>query len=218
MIEQLWSAMVFFAHLLLSLSFHESAHAWTAWRLGDPTARYQGRITLNPLPHIDPIGTILLPLISLLAGGIVFGWAKPTPVNPRYFENPRQGQMLTALAGPVSNLILATGFAMLFHFTYTFLRGLQPPLLVALILYICHRGVILNIVLAVFNLLPIFPLDGGWIAEGLMPRHWLPTWYQMKPYMPFMLLFLFLIPGFFSLFIYPMLRLFMTLLGIPWYF
>ncbi len=211
----LWTVLLYFVHLLLSLSFHESAHAWTAWRLGDPTARYQGRITLNPLPHIDPIGTVLLPLISLIAGGIVIGWAKPTPVDARYFRHPRRGQMLTALAGPVSNLLLATFFALVYHFLrLTFTDGLRLGLVAELVLAICLVGVQLNIALALFNLLPLFPLDGSWVAEGLLPRRWLVYWYQAKPFMPFMLMALFLIPGFFGTLLVPVLRLLMNLLGV----
>jgi len=211
----LWTVLLYFVHLLLSLSFHESAHAWTAWRLGDPTARYQGRITLNPLPHIDPIGTVLLPLISLLAGGIVIGWAKPTPVDPRYFRHPRRGQMLTALAGPVSNLLLATCFALVYHaLRLVFTGAYRPGLVAELVLTICLVGVQLNITLALFNLLPLFPLDGSWVAEGVLPRRWLVYWYQAKPFMPFMLMALFLIPGFFGTLLMPVLRFLMNLLGV----
>ncbi len=214
--EHIWIYMLYFVHLLLSLSFHESAHGWMAWRLGDPTARYQGRITLNPLPHIDPIGTILLPLISMIGQlGVVFGWAKPTPVNPRFFQHPRRDHMLTALAGPVSNLLLAAGFAVLFHITRALFAHPGAHLIVWLILVVLQTGVILNVVLAVFNLLPVYPLDGSWVAEGLMPYAWLPTWYQIKPYMPFILLMLFIVPGFFSLLLMPPIRLILWLLGIP---
>lgn len=205
-----------FVHLLLSLSFHESAHAWMANRLGDPTARFQGRITLNPLPHIDPIGTILLPLISLFSGGIIFGWAKPTPVDSRYFHNPKRDQMLTALAGPLSNLILATVFAVLFHLTLQLNNSPFKPNAALQALFVIFRsGVILNVVLAVFNLLPIFPLDGSWVAEGLMPLKHLHYWYQFKQYSMFILILFFLVPGLYRITLYPVISFLVTLYRIP---
>lgn len=215
---QLWFIIMMFIHLLLSLSFHESAHAWMANRLGDPTARMHGRITLNPLPHIDPLGTIILPLISLFFGGIIFGWAKPTPVDSRYFRNPKRDHMYTALAGPVSNLLLASVFAILFHLTIRLIPADTIPSQTSLwtaILTIFRAGVLLNVVLAVFNLLPIYPLDGSWVAEGLMPRHWLPSWYQFKQYSMLILLILFIVPGLFRITLYPIITLLMSLYGVP---
>ena len=219
--ERIWFILMTFIHLLLSLSFHESAHAWTADKLGDPTARFRGRITLNPIAHIDPIGTIILPLFSLLFGGIVFGWAKPTPVDARHFRNPKRDQMLTALAGPCSNILLATVFAVLFHLvlrlaapTAPFVRLSAP---VTAVLVIFQAGVILNIVLAVFNLLPIYPLDGSWVAEGLMPYHWLPQWYRFKQYSLLVLLILFIVPGLFEFTLLPLIRFLAALYRVPFH-
>lgn len=152
--------------LLLAIILHESAHGWMAERLGDPTARDLGRITLNPLPHIDPIGTILLPaLLILVKAPFLFGWAKPVPINSYYFQNPRKGMLQVALAGPLTNLSLSFFFGMLFRFFHLmgFDQGFFSPLYIMII-----WGVIINLVLAIFNLIPVPPLDGSKILMGLL--------------------------------------------------
>jgi len=155
------------AVLILSLSFHEAAHAWTANKLGDPTARMLGRLTLNPLAHIDWIGTVLFPLIAMYSGVPLIGWAKPVPVNPNNLKRPRQDFAVVALAGPVSNLILAL-FAALFlkvvpggDSALSGAPGFAGLLLTALIL---------NVLLAVFNMIPVPPLDGGNVLAGIAPE------------------------------------------------
>jgi Zn-dependent protease len=153
--------------LLFSLSFHESAHAWAASRMGDDTARRLGRISLNPIVHIDPIGTVLMPLLQIFASGIpLLGWAKPTPVNPRLYSDLRRGELFVSGAGPVSNLILALGFtAALFVVARLGLDGALGETL----LYLLSVGVTLNIVLALFNLVPLPPLDGSHVLQWLLP-------------------------------------------------
>lgn len=155
--------------LLAAIVFHELAHGWVAWRLGDPTAKAAGRLSLNPLKHMDPIGTLVLFLTQAV------GWAKPVPVNPTYFRNPRQDMMLVGLAGPVANFILAFGMAFLYRILPHFLSGMYPLLgpltldfgkIFSTMLYI---GVQINIGLALFNLLPIPPLDGSRILAGILP-------------------------------------------------
>jgi Zn-dependent protease len=172
--------------LILSLSVHEWAHAYSAFRLGDDTAQRMGRLTLNPLVHIDPIGTVLLPLI-----GIPFGWAKPVPVNPARFTRKipmRTGMMVTAAAGPVSNVVLAVlcvivlGVMMRFH-----LRNEAVE-------HLLVSGIGLNIALAVFNMLPIPPLDGSRVADGLMPRPLRPAWERFAQYGPLLLLAVIFLP------------------------
>ncbi len=146
--------------LLFSVIVHEVAHGYVALRNGDPTARMLGRITLNPVPHIDPVGTILLPALLLLThAGILFGWARPVPVNPRNFRNYRWGEITVSAAGPMSNLALAVGFAFLFH-----LGGANQGLRL-----LAEYGVSINIFLALFNLVPIPPLDGSHILSILLP-------------------------------------------------
>ncbi|HUG54217.1 MAG TPA: site-2 protease family protein [Vicinamibacteria bacterium] len=156
--------------LLFSLSVHESAHAWMAHRLGDDTAKNEGRVTLNPIPHIDPIGTIVMPLLQFLFSGIpLLAWAKPTPYNPANFRRDvamRKGHMLVAGAGPVSNLILAVVFTVaLFLVVRTGVADSPThPLLM-----LPWLGVQLNVILAVFNLFPIPPLDGSKVASYGLP-------------------------------------------------
>ena len=166
---------------LFAISVHESAHAWMANRLGDPTARMLGRITLNPIKHIDPIGTVLLPLIAMLTHLPVIGWAKPTPVDPRNFRSQVRDDILTSVAGPVSNLIVATGATILLAAIAALAPGgrmlvrgtiagfvlnnasLTP---VALLLY---QFLVINVLLAVFNLIPVPPLDGSHVLRHLLP-------------------------------------------------
>ncbi len=153
--------------LLFSLTVHESAHAWMANRLGDPTARRLGRISLNPVVHSDPIGTILLPIVAFMAGGLIFGWAKPVPVNPRNLKNYRRDFLLIAAAGPASNVLLATAASLLMRVGPA---GAALSGGVASVLFDMGFMVIqLNLLLAVFNMIPIPPLDGGSVLAGLLP-------------------------------------------------
>lgn len=151
--------------ILVAITFHEVAHGYTAYILGDPTAKNAGRLTLNPIKHLDPIGTIALFLIHI-------GWAKPVPIQPAFFEDPRRGLILTSLAGPAANIGLAAVFAALFHLLSFGAGGIiatGSPGLVQPLLYMCQIGVLINIALAVFNLLPVPPLDGSNILLGLLP-------------------------------------------------
>jgi Zn-dependent protease len=158
--------------LWLSLSVHECAHAWAALRLGDETAYRLGRLTLNPVAHIDPVGTLLLPLL-----GVPFGWARPVPVNPMGFRrdvSPRKGMMITAAAGPISNVLLAFAAGVLFVLLVRFAPG--PFLGNARLAFALQLMIFMNVVLALFNMLPIPPLDGSRIADFLMPYRLRPVW------------------------------------------
>ena len=156
--------LIGFGIILLALSIHEAAHAWTADKLGDPTARMLGRISINPLVHIDPIGTVILPLIAIWSGFPIIGWAKPVPVNVSRLRNPRRDFMLVAAAGPISNLLQAVVFAVAFRLVTADFDvgpvGFRQILAVA---------VSTNVVLALFNLIPVPPLDGGNVLLGLLP-------------------------------------------------
>ncbi len=163
--ELIGKLIIYGIPLLFAVVVHEVAHGWVAWKLGDPTAKSLGRLTLNPLKHIDPVMTILLPAL-LIAGGspVVFGGAKPVPFNPRYFRNPRKGMVLVAAAGPAVNFILAALFAGLLAVLPT-PTGFGGALFVTML----FSSVAVNLVLALFNLIPVPPLDGGRIAVGLLP-------------------------------------------------
>lgn len=156
--------------LLFSLSFHESAHAWMALRLGDDTAASLGRITLNPVPHIDPFGTVLMPLLQIFGGFPVIGWAKPTPYNPGRFRREvslRRGHISIASVGPLSNLLLAFIFAVIFA---VIIRIDVPPDLKNGLYSVMSIGIAMNVALGVFNLLPVPPLDGSHILSWALPR------------------------------------------------
>jgi Zn-dependent protease len=158
--------------LLFSIIVHEVAHGYVALLNGDPTARLMGRITLNPIPHIDPIGTIILPLLLLLTNtGIIFGWARPVPVNPYNYRNHRWGEVTVSAAGPVSNLALAVGFAFLYKL------GVGGPGLMTL----AKLGVVINIFLALFNLIPIPPLDGSHLLNAFLPPRLARIYQQLEP-------------------------------------
>ncbi|GAB4110159.1 MAG: site-2 protease family protein [Acidobacteriota bacterium] len=168
--------------LFFSLSLHESAHAWVAERCGDPTGRILGRVTLNPLPHVDLIGTILFPLIGFLAGGLIFGWAKPVPVNTANLRNPRRDNVLISAAGPASNLLAAAVFLAGIKLLRSFGTMESLPAVGEPLAMLFHAGLFLNVILAVFNLIPIPPLDGGWVLEGLLPRWFGPLFEAVRPF------------------------------------
>jgi Zn-dependent protease len=152
--------------LLFSLSVHESAHAWTALKQGDPTAQALGRISLNPLVHVDLIGTVVMPLLMIFTGVPLLGWAKPTPVDPRFFKDLRRGQIVVSGAGPLSNLLLALVFA---AGLFVAARVLPPPLKEQPLALLLSLGMQLNVLLAIFNLVPLPPLDGSHVVEWALP-------------------------------------------------
>jgi Zn-dependent protease len=162
--------------LLFSIVVHEVAHGWMALRLGDSTARDSGRLTLNPIPHIDPIGSIAIPLLSYLSMGSVFiAWAKPVPINPANFRNYRRDDILVSIIGPVSNLIVAFGCAVFYVISdrsFGSLNLIENNLqreIAAFFIHMFAAGITLNIFLAVFNLIPVPPLDGSHVLSSLLP-------------------------------------------------
>jgi Zn-dependent protease len=159
-----------FIVLLFSLTVHEMAHAWTADRLGDPTARLLGRVSLNPIVHADLIGTVIFPLLAMVSGVPLIGWAKPVPVNTRQLRHPRRDFMLVAAAGPASNLAMAVGAAMVLRLLPISPVTLGEPNVSAPVAAILGQALRLNVLLAVFNMIPIPPLDGGNVLSGLLPR------------------------------------------------
>jgi Zn-dependent protease len=171
--------------ILAAVILHEVAHGYVAFRLGDPTAARLGRLTLNPFAHVDLFGTVILPLLLLFSGSpFLFGYAKPVPVNFLNLRNPRKGMVLVALAGPMTNLALAGLSALAFKF----LLAVQPPdgsLVATNIDFLRHlagNSMLMNVGLAVFNLLPLPPLDGGRVATGLLPRSPAIALARLEPY------------------------------------
>jgi Zn-dependent protease len=191
-----------FAVLLFSLTVHEMAHAWTADRLGDSTARLLGRVSLNPLVHADPIGTVLFPLVALITGAPIIGWAKPVPVLTRALHHPRRDYVLVAAAGPASNLVLAfLAASVLAALTVSpqIAGETNVSVPVARILSSLIR---LNVLLAVFNMIPIPPLDGGNVLAGLLPRSLGVLFDNLRPY-GFILLYALILSGGFNAIVIP---------------
>ncbi len=180
-----------FIVLLSSLTVHETAHAWTADRLGDPTARLLGRVSLNPIVHADPIGTVLFPLIAMVSGAPLIGWAKPVPVIVRNLGHPRRDFMLVAAAGPASNLVMAVGAAIVLRLATVAFgdAGASAP-----IESILGRALQLNVLLALFNMIPIPPLDGGNVLAGLLPPPLAVVFNQIRPF-GFILLYALMLTG-----------------------
>jgi Zn-dependent protease len=164
--------------MILAITIHEAAHAYAANFLGDSTAKRMGRITLNPIPHIDPIGTLALPALTLILGGFFFGWAKPVPVDPRFFKNPKSDMMIVAAAGPLSNLLQAIIWAWIFILPtqFDFLNSMATA------------GVFLNLSLMALNLLPIPPLDGSKILDNFLPTKMSWQLSRAEPYGFFILI------------------------------
>jgi Zn-dependent protease len=163
--------------LLFSIIVHEIAHGWTALRLGDPTAHDAGRLTFNPIPHIDPIGSIAIPLLSMISSGSIFiAWAKPVPVNPLNFNNLRRDEVLVSVMGPLSNLVVALICTLAYIFLKTFVSpyvSMDSEFQRSFFLFLIQMffaGITLNIFLAVFNLIPVPPLDGSYVLTALLPQ------------------------------------------------
>jgi Zn-dependent protease len=172
--------------LLFAITVHEVAHGWVALRLGDRTAQMLGRLTLNPIKHIDPVGTIIVPVALLMLGGFIFGWAKPVPVDYRNLHNPKRDMAIVAVAGPLANLGMAILWALVAKTGLALPEALSwasvPMVLMGKI------GIFLNLILMVLNLLPIPPLDGGRVLTGLLPARWSVAFAKIEPYGFFVLI------------------------------
>ena len=192
----LFSILIGLTIVLLSLTIHEAAHAWTADRLGDPTARLLGRVSLNPIVHIDPIGTILLPVVAAYSGLPIIGWAKPVPVNISRLKHGSRDFVIVAAAGPLSNLAQAVVAAIV-------LRILLPGGSdVGVLLTVLERIVFINLLLAFFNLVPIPPLDGGNVLAGLLPYRAAAVFVGLRQY-GFILLYVLMLTGILDDLIWP---------------
>lgn len=175
------------AVLLFSLTVHEAAHAWSAFRLGDDTARRLGRLSLNPLVHIDPIGTLLLPLVAAVTGAPLIGWAKPVPVDTRRLGRPARDFMLVAAAGPASNLVLALLAALVWRIVPAGVPAAEGLAVADPLGVIAALALQVNLLLALFNMIPVPPLDGGNVLGGLLSGAWRRRYEALRPYGVFIL-------------------------------
>jgi Zn-dependent protease len=178
---------------IFAITLHEVAHGWVAKRLGDPTAYMLGRLTLNPLKHIDPVGTVIVPLAMYFLGGMAFGWAKPVPVSFRNLRNPKRDMVLVAAAGPAANFAMALGWALLAGLVNALIG--RDQLLPAWVVSNCVAGIIFNVGLGTFNLLPIPPLDGGRVLSGLLPLSASRVLDRIEPFGFMILVVLLIAPG-----------------------
>ena len=175
--------------VIFAITVHEAAHGYVARHFGDMTAAAAGRISFNPLRHIDPIGTVLVPILTMLAGGILFGWAKPVPVNFGRLRHPKRDMLWVAAAGPASNLVMAMLWALALKFTPAFPEAIATPLAL-----MAQAGIMINVVLMVLNLFPLPPLDGGRIAVSLLPQPLAWKYAQIERY-GFLILIVLLFTG-----------------------
>lgn len=193
--ETLYTAAALIPTLIIAIVFHEVAHGWVANALGDPTAKERRRLSLNPLRHVDPVGTVLLPGMLALVKAPVFGWAKPVPVIKERLRNPRFGMMAVAAAGPGSNLVMAALAAIVLGLVAPMTGGSDPGVGVGFVVYSLFLFIQINVFLALFNMLPIPPFDGSHIVEGLLPPSMAAAYEKMRPLgFPLVLLVLVVVP------------------------
>jgi Zn-dependent protease len=176
--------------VLFAITLHEAAHGWVAAKLGDKTALMLGRVTLNPFKHIDPIGTVLVPIALLVLGGFVFGWAKAVPISQRNFRRPQRDMAWVAIAGPAANLVMALGWLALIKFAMSMGATFESGGIgsAQFLLYAGVAGVTINLILMILNLLPLPPLDGSRVLAAFLPPKWVWQYYRLEPYGLFILL------------------------------
>lgn len=203
--------------VLIAITFHEVSHGFIANKLGDPTAKMLGRLTLNPIAHIDLFGTVILPFLLIITtnGQFVFGYAKPVPINPMNFKNPRRDMAISAAAGPVTNILLATASVLILRFiifpaSMLFQQGIAEKILMPAELML-RSSIIINIVLASFNLIPIPPLDGGRVFIGLLPHKQAVSYSRIEPF-GFIIVLILIATGAANYLIMPMVSFFLSIL------
>lgn len=199
--------------ILIAITFHETAHGYVANRLGDPTARLMGRLTLNPIAHIDMVGTIIMPamLLILSNGQFVFGYAKPVPINPSNFNNPKKDMAMSAAAGPITNISLAVISALILKLLVFPMSSFLPSAVTTPLTLMLMQSIKWNIVLAVFNMIPVPPLDGGRVLVGLLPHKQAVSYSRIEPYGMLIVIGL-IFSGIAKYFIYPIMALLLSLI------
>lgn len=199
--------------ILIAITFHETAHGYIANRLGDPTARLMGRLTLNPIAHIDMVGTIIMPamLLILSNGQFVFGYAKPVPINPSNFNNPKKDMAMSAAAGPITNVSLAVISALILKLLVFPMSSFLPSAITTPLTLMLMQSIKWNIVLAVFNMIPVPPLDGGRVLVGLLPHRQAVSYSRIEPYGMIIVIVL-IMSGIAKYFIYPIMALLLSLI------
>ena len=207
--EIAYTIAVWAVPILFAITLHEAAHGWVAEKLGDPTAKNLGRITINPIKHIDPVGTIVVPLFLAMISPFVLGWAKPVPIEPRYFKSPLLDMALVAVAGPVSNFFMACLWAMFIVLADSML---EPAKLLTFLLTMGKNGIIINIVLMVLNLLPIPPLDGGRVVAGILPQPLVLPYMKLERY-GMVIILLLLVSGILGKIMWPIVQHFIKIIG-----
>ncbi len=206
--DTLYTIAVWAPPVLLAITLHEAAHGWVAFKLGDSTASRLGRISINPLRHIDPIGTVVLPLALLFLSGFVIGWAKPVPVDIRQFKQPILDMALVAVAGPISNFLMACCWAIVIVFARLDIFGGQ---LTQFLAAMGAAGITINLILMVLNLIPIPPLDGGRVVAGIMPPMMAMKFMRIEPYGMWIIIAL-LFTGILGKFMWPVIQHFQALI------
>lgn len=201
--------------VLFGITLHEVAHGWAALKFGDKTAFMLGRLTINPLKHIDPIGTVLVPSVLFMLGGFIFGWAKPVPVTWENLKNPKRDMAIVAIAGPLANLAMALTWGLLAKIGL--LLQTQMPQSALALLYMGHAGIIINLILMVLNLVPVPPLDGSRVVTSFLPGRFAWQYNRLEPYGIFILLALIMTGLLFKLIAPPIMALrdvILTLFGL----
>lgn len=208
--EIAYTIAVWIVPVLFAITLHEAAHGWVAYKLGDPTAKSRGRITINPIKHIDPVGTVVVPIFLATLSGFVMGWAKPVPVEPRYFKSPLLDMALVAVAGPVSNFFMACFWAFFIVMVDTVLT---PSSTLSFLADVGEKGIYINIILMVLNLLPIPPLDGGRVVAGILPPSLAMPFMQLERFGMIIILLL-LVSGILGKILWPIVLHFVKIIGV----